>query len=200
MRKILTSLVMIAVVASTAVGATQAYFVDTETSAANTFAAGSLNLNVDGNEGVAVAHVTFNNVVPAVQWLGAEYDHQWVLNNTGSLPGNLSYSIKNIKNYENVCLTPETVMGDVTCLSGNDQGELGNQIKLLFQLNQAPYGYNQEVYPVSAVTFTNVPAYHLNAGESKAVFLRSWLINAANNNLVQGDSLEFDIEFTLTQE
>jgi hypothetical protein len=40
----------------------------------------------------------------------------------------------------------------------------------------------------------------LNPNESKAVYLRSWWINAANNNLAQGDSLEFDIEFKLEQE
>ena len=48
MRKILASIMTIALVASTTIGATQAYYSDTETSTGNTFAAGTLDLNVDG--------------------------------------------------------------------------------------------------------------------------------------------------------
>lgn len=47
MRKILTSLMMIAVVAVVAVGATSAFFRDTETSEGNTFQTGSIDLMVD---------------------------------------------------------------------------------------------------------------------------------------------------------
>jgi predicted ribosomally synthesized peptide with SipW-like signal peptide len=199
MKKILMSLAMIGILSSFVVGATRAYLSDTETSSDNLVTGGTLNLTVDNQEGAAVAHVTFANVVPAVQWLGAEYNHQWVLKNVGTVAGNVTYSIKNIRNLENTCNTPEIVALDATCGAGTDQGELGSQFKLLFQLNQAPYGYNQEIYPVSTASFTPA-AYHLNPGETKAIYLRSWWINAANNNLAQSDSLEFDIEFKLDQE
>jgi len=200
MKKIAMSLMTIAAVVALSVGATGAYFSDVETSTGNTFSAGTLDLNVDGKEGTQVVHVSFANVVPAVQWQGAEYDHQWVLKNTGSVPGSITYKIKNIKNYENDCINPEAKAGDISC--GVLEGELGSQLKMVFQLNQAPYGYNQDIYPLnSAENVAYTPAaYHLNAGESKNVFTRSWLINAANNNLVQGDAVEFDIEFTLNQD
>lgn len=202
MKKITLSILTIAIVLTVAIGATGAYFIDTETSSGNTFTAGTLNLTVDNQEGPAVAHVSFANVVPAVQWYGAEYDHQWVLKNTGTVPGHITYTIKNIKNYENGCSNPEILAGDVTSGTGPDQGELGSQLKVLFQLNQPPYGYSQELYPLNSAL--NVPylapAYHLNPGETKNVFTRSWLINAANNNLVQSDSVEFDIEFKLEQD
>lgn len=140
------------------------------------------------------------NAVPAVQWQGTEYDHQFVIKNTGSVPGTVTYTVKNVKNYENTCNTPEVNSGDVTCGAGADQGELGSQFKLLFQLNQAPYGYNQEIYPVTEGASYTPTAYHLNPGETKNVYIRSWFISGANNNLAQGDQLDFDIEFKLEQD
>jgi predicted ribosomally synthesized peptide with SipW-like signal peptide len=68
MKKILISLAIIGVVAAIAVGATVAYFSDTETSIGNTFTAGSLDLKLsnDGQtytDGVA-ATLTFSNMAP----------------------------------------------------------------------------------------------------------------------------------------
>ncbi len=47
MKKILTSLSIIGLVAAMAIGATMAYFQDTETSAGNTFTAGTVDLKID---------------------------------------------------------------------------------------------------------------------------------------------------------
>jgi len=52
MKRIILSLVTIVAVAAIATGATVAYFSDTETSNSNTFAAGTLDLDVNGNNGV----------------------------------------------------------------------------------------------------------------------------------------------------
>ncbi len=49
MKKILKSLLTIAVVASLAVGASQAFFSDTETSSGNTFTAGAIDLKIDNS-------------------------------------------------------------------------------------------------------------------------------------------------------
>lgn len=48
MKKILTSLVMIAAVGALVAGATGAFFSDTETSTGNTYAAGTIDISVDG--------------------------------------------------------------------------------------------------------------------------------------------------------
>lgn len=63
MKKILLSLSMIAVVALIAVGATGAFFSDTETSTGNTFAAGAIDLTVDSEQHYnnAVCVATGNN-------------------------------------------------------------------------------------------------------------------------------------------
>lgn len=189
---------MVAMVSSVVVGATRAYLSDTETSMGNTINAGTLNLKVDNVESTAVAHVVVDNVRPSFQWIGPEYSHLWVIKNDGSVPGTVTYTIKNVKNWENGCNDPEIKAGDLTCGTGSDQGELGSQFKLLFQINQ--FGYNHDIYPVVEGASTTPIMHHLNAGETKNVYLRSWWINAANNNLAQGDKLEFDIEFKLNQD
>ena len=51
MKKILLSVLTIALVAVVAAGATQALFSDTEESTGNTFTAGTLDLKVNGQDG-----------------------------------------------------------------------------------------------------------------------------------------------------
>jgi predicted ribosomally synthesized peptide with SipW-like signal peptide len=202
MKSIIKSLLIIVAVTAVAGGATYAYFFDEETSTGNTFTAGTLDLKVDGKDGSAIGHISEDNVVPAVQWHGEEYDHQFVLKNAGTVPGHVTYTIKNVKNWENGCNDPEAKANDITCGTGSDQGELGtqSQLKMTFQLNTPPYGYSQDVFPVTEGVSYTPGAYHLNPGETKNVYIRSWLISGPNNNIVQGDKLEFDIEFRLDQD
>ena len=195
-RNTLISLVLIAILVSVAAFA---WFSDQEKSTGNTVTAGTLNLTVDGKENTQVMHLTFNNVVPADQWHGAEYDYQWVIKNTGTIPGSVTYKIVNIVNNENGVNDPELKAGDDPA---STLGELGSQFKVLFQLNQAPYGYSQEIYPLNSgegVEYTPA-AYHLDPGQSANVYIRSWLINGPLNNLAQGDSVSFDVVFTLNQD
>lgn len=89
MRRILTSLLIITVVAVVAVGATRAFFSDTETSVGNTLAAGSLDLQIDSEahyaglvcsvEGLWVEDSvgTSNNTRPEL--LGTDCEGTWAL-------------------------------------------------------------------------------------------------------------------------
>ena len=52
MKKIILSLSVIAVAAAVVVGATTAFFSDTETSTGNTFTAGSIDLKIDNSAGI----------------------------------------------------------------------------------------------------------------------------------------------------
>lgn len=79
MRKILLSLLSIVLVSTVAVGATKAYYDDTETSNGNTFAAGTLDLTVDGNNGTNTVKFTIANMKPGDQPKGT-----YTLNNVGS--------------------------------------------------------------------------------------------------------------------
>jgi len=63
-RKVLASLLVIAVVAGLVGAGTFAYFSDTEESSANTFTAGTLELTVTGSEGATAGWVTPSNWAP----------------------------------------------------------------------------------------------------------------------------------------
>jgi predicted ribosomally synthesized peptide with SipW-like signal peptide len=90
MRKILMSLVMIVLAASVAVGATNAYFTSTATISEETFASGTITLNITGDDTYYLRNgsgvrtevpVHFVNIKPG------DTMRQWVtLHNNGTLP------------------------------------------------------------------------------------------------------------------
>ncbi|MGI6331859.1 MAG: TasA family protein [Zhaonellaceae bacterium] len=83
---------MIFLVAALVGGATFAYFSDEATVANNTFAAGTLELKVDGED--YVEGISLGNMAPG----DTSPYYTWVITNTGSLPGKLSISFSDIKN------------------------------------------------------------------------------------------------------
>ncbi len=66
MKKILVSLSIIAAVAAVIVGATTAYFSDTETSTGNTLTAGTLDLYVNGQNPLEGPVVTLSDLKPSI--------------------------------------------------------------------------------------------------------------------------------------
>lgn len=82
MKKILLSLSLIVAVAAVVVGATTAYFSDSETSEGNTFTAGTLDLGIDENHPSQDFSVLLENMAPGV-WSDKQ---KIVLENSGSLP------------------------------------------------------------------------------------------------------------------
>ena len=213
MKRILLSLALIALVSSVTVGATRAYFSDTETSSGNTFSAGTLDLQVDGKDDPNVVHVTMSNMKP-----GDSASYSWTLSNTGSLSGKPWVEITNVKNYDNGCNDPEQASPDSSCGNpGLGEGELGGN--LMMKLN-APgsVGY---VYPHGAsctdggskcsldywsglgridetvdgqVWDTIAPTSTL-AGPMVLEFT----VPSTAGNIIQSDSVEFDVVFHLEQ-
>ena len=109
MRKILISLAIIGAVSAIVVGATTAYFSDTETSTGNTFSAGKLDLKVNDADNPGVLF-TLSNITP-----GRYYDAGTVtLKNAGDVPGKLSIKIKDPVSHENSLEEPEIEAGDAT--------------------------------------------------------------------------------------
>jgi len=204
MKKIALSIAMIALVASVAVGATKAWLSDTETSVGNTLSAGTLDLKVDDKEGGLVVHYTLAGIKPALPYT-TQLGHQWVLKNVGSIPGTVTATIKNLKDYENGCNSAEIAAGDVTCLLGSDQGELSGLLgNVVWSINEAPWGRSLTPTFTSLKNGNGVPVtgtyFHLNPGESIPAYLNLNWDTSANDNLGQGDSVEFDVEFVLNQD
>ena len=79
MKKILLSLAIIGVAAAVVVGATSAYFSDTETSSGNTFTAGTIDLTLGGT---GATGVSFTNMAP-----GDIESADITVTNDGSLAG-----------------------------------------------------------------------------------------------------------------
>jgi len=211
MRKILFSILTIGLVASVAFGATRALFADTETSEGNTFSAGTLDLKVDDKDDPNVVHVTLTNMKP-----GDTASYQWILSNAGNLAGKPWIEITNLKNYENGCNEPELDVPDSTCDDpGLGDGELGEY--LMMQLN-APgdVGY---VYPhgPSCIAGRQCPVNYWSSlgridevidgqvwdtiapSSSLAPMVLEFEIPTSAGNIIQSDSVEFDIIFHLDQ-
>jgi len=131
MKKIFFSLAVIVMASLMGVTATQAYFSDIETSTGNSFAAGSLDLTIDG---VNTNIVKFNNVNMAP---GNQPNSGWVLANAGSLNGFLDISEITVVSHENVIVEPESEAGDVTA----DVGELQNVLNLTLFLDLDKNGW-----------------------------------------------------------
>jgi len=200
MKKILLSIMTIALVGSVAFGATKAYFSDTETSTGNTFTAGTLDLNVDGDN-VNVVKFTVGNMRPGNQPKG-----KFILANVGSINGYLDLENITVTGYENICLDPEIDSGDSTCGNpGQGKGELQDVVNLRLFVDYDCNGwiggadktfYNGLVKDLPASFDLNEP---INAGNSVCIeALFDWW-STPNDNLAQSDSMVLDIAFELAQ-
>lgn len=200
MKKILTSVLTIALVVTIVGGATIANFFDTETSNGNTFTAGSLDLKLDGGD-TNVVKFTVANMQPGYQPHGS-----YNLANVGSLNGFLDIENIVVSSFENGCVEPETQAGDITCDSpGAGQGELQNVLNLRLFVD---YGKDGWIDAGDKVFFngkmSTLPASFdlneaLNAGaDFNIVALVDWW-STPEDNLAQGDSVTLDMTFELGQ-
>ena len=198
MKKILLSILTIALVTTIAIGATRAYFSDTETSNGNTFVAGTLDLTVDGNNGVNTVEFNLTNLYPGYQPNGG-----FPVSNIGSVNGYLNLTSITVTNNENNCIEPETEAGDTSC--NVTEGELGSVLNLRLFVDRNSDGWISTGEPVlyngplsdvpAALTFNEA----LNAGANSRIgaILDWW--SSANDNKAQGDSAVLNMTFSLSQ-
>lgn len=224
-RKIMVSLLVIAVTAVMVGAGTFAYFSDTETSTGNTFTAGTLNLQV-GNSDPTGEAISIANRKPTDTGNAAT----WLVENTGSLAGDLAIAIGAVVNNENVLTEPEAEAGDTT--SGVTEGELGGLLKVAIWLDMDKDGLwdtgdkylvNDGTVVTAGADITNeaLPsaAYQvLNTFSGDAFTKAALSVNiagttemgnfrveydfpdgGATDNRAQSDSSVFDITFILTQ-
>ncbi len=179
---------------------TAALFTDTETSATNTFTAGTLNLTVGGADGTAFESFSLDNLGVDGQVTGGK---TWTIVNTGSVPGELTFAMNELTNFDNGCNEPEALV-DTTCGNpGPGEGELGDNMVVqvlldgeevvstnLATANQGQYASQWE---------TNAGTVTIPAGESVTVTM-NWATDPANyTNVIQSDSLTFGLQFDMVQ-
>lgn len=122
MNRIVIGLFTILAVGTIATSATRALFIDTETSTGNTFAAGSMDLSVDGNNGLNTQKFDLSNVKP-----GDTFPAHFVLHNSGTIGGFLDLESISWSIPDNTWLEPEKEAGDI---NDDGMGELQNYINI----------------------------------------------------------------------
>ncbi len=201
MKKILFSLMTVALVVGLVGAGAFAYFSDTETSAGNTFTAGTLDLEVDGQNPLTATKFTVTNMRPGNQPKG-----KYKLENIGTLDGYIDLENVTVTSYENIRTEAEVEAGDPTAGDpGMGNGELQNVVNLRLFVDYGGDGwistgdvvfYNGLVSALPSNFDLNEP---LNAGTTTyIVALFDWW-STPNDNQAQSDSMDIDITFELAQ-
>lgn len=206
-RKIIISTLIIAAVGTGAYYGTTALFTDTEETTDSTFTVGTLDMDVDGNNGQEFEKFTITDIGADGTVSGGK---TWTINNVGSLPGKLSFSLADLDNLENGCNEPElNDSDDTTCGdTGSGEGELGDAMTVTVLLDD---GDGDETIVTSNLANASVGEYAtqwnsnagdviIPAGDSVTVTMNWETDPASYGNEIQSDSLTFDVAFTLEQQ
>lgn len=183
-------IVMLAVGAMLAValvgGGVYAYFNDTENSTGNSFTAGTLNLTL--NDGAAQS-ISFAAVKP-----GDSGVDNFKLNNVGSVDGHLYASVQNIVNGAGTTPEPEPTPdnGELAAsmhvvvwsdLDGDKVQDAGEAVAYDGLLSGATVSIDMGALAAGGMTYLGF----------------AWDIPTSVGNEIQGDTVTFDIVFTLNQ-
>jgi len=216
-RSILISAMTIGLVAVMVSAGTIAYFNDTETSEGNTFTAGTLDLKVDGQDDPNVVSVSLSDMKPG----DSTGYYKWVLKNVGTLSGKLSATFSVIINNDNGLTEPESAVDNT---GGSGEGELGQYLKPT--RGWGPPGWSvpsklQSQWQSGPPHPWGVPGLNgfggttytygvLGPGSEIALFLKldldsnlriwdgtKWI--EVVDDIIQSDTVEFDITFKLEQ-
>ena len=204
MKKILGLSVAALLIIGVIGGATFAYFSDTELSEDNILTAGTLDLNIDGGN---IAVTTLN--VTAAEPGGTGSDSS-ILANVGSMAGELDIATSAVTNTGAVSGTSEYA---------DDSGDLGAVAEIAMYLdidqlgtwNAGDVGLMSDGTTYSFPTALDYDIVDNYAGESWDAVIATMAASASDNivvlwqvpttaiNNIQGDSVSFDITFTLEQ-
>jgi len=197
MRRILASLMMIALIGALIGGGVYAVFSDTETSSGNQFAAGTLDLTVDDQNPWASVKIN----VPAMK-PGNSGAVTCKLTNAGTIDGaTLSVDLTNLVNSAGTTPEPEPTpdLGELSANmdivlwvdNGAGGGVAGNGIQDGTEATLYTGKLNAEAGPYSVTG-------GLSAGATTYVGI-SYSIAGSVGNEIQGDSCTFNIVFVLNQ-
>lgn len=214
--------IAIVVLLSLITSTTWTYFNDTESSSNNTFTAGTLDLVplvtgsysglaslyhiVAGGNGVN-GNVVFDKIAP-----GQNGTIEWVLSNTGKLAGTLSIACTTI--------FAENGSSELESLAtGNNGGSNGDLDQYLLVTLQRGVGTDQAsaeaamtyilgtvsspvaISGLEAVLDAQNQALAASGGNDTVVYQLTWSLSSSdpNINIVQSDTAQIDITFTLSQ-
>jgi predicted ribosomally synthesized peptide with SipW-like signal peptide len=194
-------------------GATKAFFTDTETSANNTFSAGTIDIAVDNNNPWTRKGYALTDMKPS------QTDYiDFVVHNVGTNPVNLYKKLGNFVTSdggqsESECLAENGSWDGEACTNRqNPQDNVDTQIR--YDLRVELYNHNPEtggnpywretIYQdsdnvrLSALLNKNIYLGMIPAGHYLKV-MQSYHLDSDTGNEYQGDSLSFDITLTAEQ-
>jgi len=203
-QKVLYSVIVIGVVASLAIGGTYAYFTATRTTSENKFTAGTLDLSVVAPDGTLAPFVIDN--MGANGKIGGT--KTWTITNTGSLPGRLMVSLKNVINEENGCANEQesdaaVIAAGSNCGAVGKEGDLGKVVTLKVSLDGAEKVAStlasDQVLEIGD-EWAKLDQIVIPAGEKKTVTTSWEATETSYGNEIQGDEIKFDMNFRLVQD
>lgn len=200
MKRILISLMTIAVVGALVGGGIYAYFSDTETSTGNTFTAGTLDLNLDGGN-TNVVKFTVDYVKP-----GDSGGATWTVANVGNILGYLD--LESISVSEAIGTTTDPELADEP--TSSDTTQLGNYLLVHIFIDTNNNGswdsgetdiFGTNAAPAAINTIAGSYALDLSLAASGGTnyITLLWSVGTATDNRIQGDSVTLNITFELQQ-
>lgn len=202
MKKIMplvASIILILIAGIFTTAGTMAWFSDTETVSVGDINAGTLDLTVD-DENPCTAHITVHNIAP-----GWSETYKYTLKNIGTITGGLTVEFSDITNKENGRNEPEIAAGDVY----GDGGELGENLKATVYFYSKGDGktflhknlnyWGGHFVPVKLSEPAGVAMSFQLGPDDEATFWLELELPWKKGNIVQSDSVEFDITFHLDQ-
>jgi len=199
MKRILISLMTIALVSALIGGGIYAYFSDVETSTGNVFTAGTLDLNLDGGN-TNVVKFTVSNVKPGDNGGGT-----WTVANVGTIGGYLD--LESISVTEAIGTTTDPELADE---GGPDTTQLGNYLLVHMFIDTNNNGswdagetdiFGTNAAPAAINTIAGSYALDLSlaaSGGTNYVTLL-WSVATSTDNRIQGDSVTLNMTFELQQ-
>ncbi|MDP2741324.1 MAG: TasA family protein [bacterium] len=203
MKKIIVSLFTIAIVASVVVGATRAYFSDTEVSSNNIIQTGTVDIDIDG-QNFWTGKFDWENIEP-----GDTKVITFAIHNVGTYPIKLWKIIKNLTTEENGIVEPEQ-----DWYSTNNGGQSKNDIDTAI-VYEMSVGGQIAIEKEAGITLDKIKDYYmglvkldpgassayngiLNPGGSVTVVQR-YHFKEGTDNWAQSDKMTFDIEILAQQ-
>ena len=201
-RKILFSLMTIALVGALVGVGVHAYFSDIETSTGNTFTAGTLDLEVDSENPWTSTGVTASNMEPGV----AATDVDLTCENVGTITGDLYMRITSVTDSGNTINEPECAAEGGTwtspsgpCTGNTPVDDISTQITLNCEVDASPVTGLDNVL-LNAVPGTWTLIQDDIAGSGTITLSIGGTLSSSAANEYQGDRSTFTIELYLAQD
>jgi predicted ribosomally synthesized peptide with SipW-like signal peptide len=201
MKKILVSLMTIALVSALIGGGIYAYFSDVETSTGNTFTAGTLDLQVDSENPWTSTAVTVSDMEPGV----AAADVDLTCENVGTLTGDLYMKITSVTDTGNTINEPECAAEGGTwtspsgpCTGNTPVDDISTQITLNCEVDATPVtGLDNVLLSAVPGTWTLIKD---DLSATSITLSIGGTLDANAGNEYQGDRSTFTIELYLAQD